>query len=326
MVTIMSKIFKTYRQQLSILRDRGLFVPTDGKPMRILENENYYKIINGYKEPFLDNSVINTEKYINGAKFSEIVALYNFDREIRLIFLRNILILETKIKSLIAYEFSKSYGHDNYLKISSFNDLRHTNAKPNKLYEQNRQISELIAELQKYIAKESMRKDYIKHYLHEYGYVPLWVLINTITFGSVSKFFHLMQDKNKANVSKIFNVHIEEFDQYLKVLSIVRNICAHDERLYNLSLHNEYNKSIDIADTIFHQNLNIQNINNRYIMGKNDLFAIVISLKALLPAREFNKFKKSLVAEIEKLNQSLSCVSISNLYDRMGFPANWDSI
>ena len=43
------KEYKTFNQQLTILRNRGLIVPTDGKPKRFLEQENYYNVINGYK-------------------------------------------------------------------------------------------------------------------------------------------------------------------------------------------------------------------------------------------------------------------------------------
>jgi hypothetical protein len=50
------KKFLTYRQQLKVLRDRGLNVPKNGKPMRILETENYYNIINGYKNLFLNSN------------------------------------------------------------------------------------------------------------------------------------------------------------------------------------------------------------------------------------------------------------------------------
>ena len=34
------KEYKTFNQQLSILRNRGLTVPTDGSPKRFLEQEN----------------------------------------------------------------------------------------------------------------------------------------------------------------------------------------------------------------------------------------------------------------------------------------------
>ena len=41
--------------------------------MRILEDENYYKLINGYKDLFL-NSTASTESFIQGTHFSEIKA------------------------------------------------------------------------------------------------------------------------------------------------------------------------------------------------------------------------------------------------------------
>ena len=49
----MLKEFKTFNQQLTILRSRGMIVPTDGRPKRFLEQENYYNVINGYKDLFL---------------------------------------------------------------------------------------------------------------------------------------------------------------------------------------------------------------------------------------------------------------------------------
>ena len=47
------KEHKTFNQQLTILRNRGVVVPTNGKPKRFLEQENYYNVINGYKDLFL---------------------------------------------------------------------------------------------------------------------------------------------------------------------------------------------------------------------------------------------------------------------------------
>lgn len=135
-----------------------------------------------------------------------------------------------------------------------------------------------------------------------------------------------MKDKEKVSISKVFNVKINELDKYLKVLSIVRNICAHDERLYNLKLHNNNNKAISIPDTIYHQKLNITKKNGGYDKGKNDLFAIVISLKALLEARDFKKFIRALREEFSELEKSLICINIDLIYQKMGFPVNWEEI
>ena len=61
------KEYKTYRQLLIILRNRGMDIPkgsAGSRVMRILENENYYNVINGYKDLFLDSSSTpELEKY-----------------------------------------------------------------------------------------------------------------------------------------------------------------------------------------------------------------------------------------------------------------------
>lgn len=73
------KPFKTHNQQLKILRDRGLEVPSEKK--RDLENENYYNIINGYKDLFLciDSRGLPEvpEKFIEGTHFDEVFLCIN---------------------------------------------------------------------------------------------------------------------------------------------------------------------------------------------------------------------------------------------------------
>lgn len=100
------KVFKTYRQQLKILRNRGLTVPTNSKPMRILQEENYYALINGYKELFIGintSAVDQTETFIPGAIFEEIYSLSIFDRNLRAILLKSILKIENQFKSFVSY-------------------------------------------------------------------------------------------------------------------------------------------------------------------------------------------------------------------------------
>ena len=92
------KEFKTFNQQLTILRDRGMIVPTDGSPKRFLEQENYYNVINGYKDLFLckdsHGNTIIPETYLPNTHFNELKALFLFDRELRFLFLKYLLIFE----------------------------------------------------------------------------------------------------------------------------------------------------------------------------------------------------------------------------------------
>lgn len=106
------KEHKTFNQQLTILRNRGVVVPTNGKPKRFLEQENYYNVINGYKDLFLvkdsNNRPVEPEIYQKGTHFNELKALFLFDRELRILLLKYLLIFENSIKTTVAYEFSKN--------------------------------------------------------------------------------------------------------------------------------------------------------------------------------------------------------------------------
>ena len=78
------KEHKTFDQQLRILRERGMTVPKNGQPKRFLEQENYYNVVNGYKDLFLkrdaNNRSITPEQYIAGTHFRELQNLFLFDR------------------------------------------------------------------------------------------------------------------------------------------------------------------------------------------------------------------------------------------------------
>lgn len=119
------KEFKTFNQQLTILRNRGMIVPTDGRPKRFLEQENYYNVINGYKDLFLrkdtHGNAITPETYLPNTHFNELKALFLFDRELRFLFLKYLLIFENSFKTVISYEFSQKYPKANsYLDIANY--------------------------------------------------------------------------------------------------------------------------------------------------------------------------------------------------------------
>ena len=103
------KEFKTYSEQLELLKSRGIIVEDVDFALKKLKEENYFNIINGYKDLFLDKNSVE-ERYIENVKFEEIYALYDFDRVLRNILFKPILKVESILRSLIAYNFSEKYG------------------------------------------------------------------------------------------------------------------------------------------------------------------------------------------------------------------------
>lgn len=64
-------MFSDINKQITILQSRGLKIDNNSKTRNLLIDHNYYNVINGFKEPFLDKSQ-STEVYKTGTTFKEI--------------------------------------------------------------------------------------------------------------------------------------------------------------------------------------------------------------------------------------------------------------
>ena len=301
----MEKEFKIIDEQIEILKLRNVLIEDYNIAYKILSKNNYYYLINGYKNLFIDKTK-NIEKYLNNTKIEEIYALYKFDKDIKIIFLKHLLLLESEIDTHIAYEFSKSYGHKNYLILDNFNNSK-------KIFIQ-KFINDINLEIE-YQYKNSNKM--ITHYLDNYKYIPLWVLVRVLSFGKISKFYSLMKPKEQNEISRKYNLRIKEFKVMLHNLTLIRNICAHDEKLYDIKMKNR------IFNTIYHKKLQIKNKNGNYQFATRDLFSIVIILKMLLGKEIFSEFYSNIIKTIEKLENQLSVIKIDKVLYKMGFPKNY---
>ena len=304
------KVFKTLDDLVILLQERGVDIQDASArdyAKSVLEKHGYYNLINGYNKLFLDTES-GTVKYRPGTTMNEINALYQFDRVLRDIFFRYILEAETHIKSLISYYFSAAHGHKNYLVYTNFNtSLRDSESK----------ITNLIAEIQRQTANHSNDPS-ISHYLKTHGYIPLWVLNNILTLGTISKFYSLMLPRERQSVSRCFNIMDNELENALAYISTVRNFCAHGNRLYC------FRTKKPLSTTMYHQQLGIpQNEHGEYLKGKRDLFACLIALKSLLSNNDYKRMSKEIYPAIGTLDKKLQLLTRNEILDEMGFPQNW---
>lgn len=306
----MEKIFKTIDEQIDILKSRNIIIDDYDKAYTLLSKNNYYYLINGYKDLFIDFTS-KKEKYINGTKLHELYALYGFDKDIKISFLKYLLLIENEIDTYIAYEFSKSYGHKNYLVPTNF--CNSSSKQP--------LIEKFIKDVDLEIGYQYKNSnEMIMHYLDNYNYVPLWVLVRILSFGKISKFFSLMKPKEQNAISRKYNLRIHEFRVVLHNLALIRNICAHDEKLYDIKMKSR------ISSTIYHNKLKIENKNGNYQYATRDLFSIVIALKMLLEKEQFSTFYMEIINNIEKLKKELHTISIDKVLYKMGFPKNYKNL
>ena len=72
--------------------------------------------------------------------------------------------------------------------------------------------------------------------------------------------------------------------------------------------------------------LSLPQSGNQYEKGKQDLFAVVIAFRYLLPGKDFLEFKRKLIKEIDRVNREVEHISEVELLNKMGFSENWKSI
>src|SRR5574344_2147668 len=303
-----SKVFRTIEEQLDILKSKGLVIADYDKAKETLLRENYF-FLNGYRSPFL---VTGSKRFIEGTTFEELYSLFTFDRFFRNIIFKNLLIVENNYKSIFSYVLSKKYGYKekDYLNADNFDRSK----------EKNRQINDLLSKLKRQIRINGYQHQATSHYINNYGYIPMWVGVKVLSFGLMSELYTILKEEDRQEIASYYNLDTDALEDYLSVLANYRNLCAHEDILYN----HETQKAI--PDTRFHGALDIPKVDDEYIYGKNDIFALIIILKNVLTKTDFKMMMNEIDYEIEYLSSKLKVIGVQKVLYRMGFPDNYKQI
>lgn len=304
-----NKEFKNLNQQIEILRSKGLIINNEEYAKEVLLRENYF-FLNGYRHLFMKSDT--NRQYIDGTTFEEVYSLFLFDRSFRNVIFKNILIIENNVKSILSYTMSLKYGYreKDYLHPKNFTQN----------HEKIRQVNDIIHKMKRQIKTNATQHSATMHYVNNYGYIPLWVLVKVLSFGLVGELFTILKKEDQLSIAEIYNIDPETMSNYLVMLSNYRNLCAHEDIVFE----NRTQRQID--DTKYHRILKIDITNDEYVYGKNDIFALIIIIKQMLKDDEV----RDLILEIKKLFDNLEynikSISIDKVLDRMGFPKNWQDI
>lgn len=199
------KKFLTYKEQIQFLSEEKICLLR----MWIMHanfyiKAGYFPLINGYKEPFKNPT---TNRFEDGTRLEDIYELYEFDMELRSIYIKYILIVERNIKSALSYYFCDVFGDGqrDYLIAANYDFV-------------GKKIPVIQTMLR--IISGQLRKDsdyaYIRHYMTKYGDVPLWVLFNVLTLGQMSKIYSCQKGQVKIRVCRYFgDIKVNELEKML---------------------------------------------------------------------------------------------------------------
>ncbi len=239
----MSKSWLSFEQQLISLKSKGMLIDNDVAALSYLERVGYYRL-SGYWYPFrqFDDDILNdkiTNKrlgvFVDNTHFRDIVALYVFDKKIRLLALDALERIEMAVRVDIAHILGKKdpQAHEQVDKLDG------NFAKKAIKYGKNKGKTEHQLWLAKHsqLLHRARKEPFIAHHNYSYhGIVPIWVAIEVWDFGCMSRLYAGMTYLDKTAIAQKYGVSAKQLEQWLRSLNFIRNVSAHHSRLWNANI------------------------------------------------------------------------------------------
>lgn len=225
------KEFLTHNQQMRRLRDDKKISCAGSKDKEILCRIGYFNLVNGYKNPFVaDVDPNGNHIYYRGTHIKEIYALKQFDDELRSLLLKHITLVEEEVRTVTAYKFDEvnANGQITWYQIEAYNPQN--GGAP---------IMKVISKA--YHDVERSSQEYVKYYQDHHKFIPTWIMAKVISFSNFINLLDCSKDSVKQAVCRLYGMVDAagycDFDLLigsLHWLRIVRNSCAHNERIYTM--------------------------------------------------------------------------------------------
>lgn len=313
------KIHKSFAEQVEILKSRNMIIEDEKAVEEYLSKCNYYRL-NVYFHIFLSKD--KTRKswtYNKKVSFEDIKAIEETDSYLRHLIFNYIEKIELKLRTLISYYSSKSFGEYAFDSGDCFDDQKQISIGNTRYSYKDLGIKIFADQLalmlqpfdQSVIQKMKsnpqnlrrserhellqLRKKYPVEYHHVLKYggkFPAWVLVEYISFGNLSKVYRYLKKDIQNDICNNFNIFvskgsqtkIKHFSSWLYCLSAVRNICAHHGYLFRRELDIKPSTKIDYFS------IYLNYCNKKETSGY--IFDTVICIYSILAKEERASFKK----------------------------------
>jgi abortive infection bacteriophage resistance protein len=210
----------TINEQVEKLKSRGLVFDSGVEKVKeVLLDIGYYRL-GFYWSPF---EIDKDHNFKPGTKFSDVLALYYLDVDLKNILVRILNRIEINFKTQLIYFVSNQYDKDS---IWFTNNKIVKNSFVEGFYNfYNKNI--------KTINNKPIQKHHLKYRNHKYA--PAWKTIEFMSLGSTINLYDaLLNESLKRTIAKQYDVlSLQNFKNYLKTIRYIRNICAHSDLLFD---------------------------------------------------------------------------------------------
>lgn len=214
----------TIQQQINLLKARGLAFGDEAIAALFLSNVSYYRLA-GYWWPMQADKTLHTFK--PRSTFENVIAIYNFDRELRLLIFDVIERIEIGFRTRLIYHLSHEISAWWFEDANNFkNAVEHTDS----LIAIDRELNQ---------SKEVFIKQHRLQYFTDLRRPPAWKTLEVVSFGALSKIYGNLKPviAGKDLIAKeLGTVNHTYLPSWLQTIAQIRNICAHHGRLWNKNL------------------------------------------------------------------------------------------
>ncbi|TFB28189.1 Abi family protein [Pedobacter alluvionis] len=214
----------TIDEHIAQLQERGLVIADKVLAAHYLSHVSYYRLA-GYWWPMQADKA--QHKFKENSKFEDIIHLYNFDRELRILIFDAIEKIEISLRTKLIYHLSHEFDPWWFQNIAIFQD--------------SGALIETLANLKEEIerSKDIFIKEHKKRYKEDLRFPPAWKSLEMTSFGSLSKLYGNLKNtiKSKDTIAEELGaVNHTYLPSWLQSIAQIRNYCAHHSRLWNKNL------------------------------------------------------------------------------------------
>lgn len=214
----------TIEEQIAQLRSRGLIINPEDEAAHYLSHISYYRLGEYWYVMQEDKTA---HKFKPNSRFADVIALYNFDRELRILLFDVIEKLEISLRTKMIYHLSHEFDPWWFQNFQLFQDSRAL----------VRTLSNLEEEISR--SKDITIKSHFKKHKDDLRFPPAWKSLEQTSFGALSKLYGNLKSSvgSKNTIAEEFGaVNHTYLPSWLQSISQIRNYCAHHSRLWNRNL------------------------------------------------------------------------------------------
>jgi abortive infection bacteriophage resistance protein len=214
MMALYEKPYRSFEEQLCVLKERGMLVADDAKALACLSRIGYYRL-SAYWHPFRKFTFFkdaNTGKiksqplddFVEHLNFQHVIQLYVFDKKLRLLFLDAIERIEVAFRTDIAYLLGRT---DRFAHLMP--ELLDGNFTKKLIDPTGVSSSTRYSEwLQRYDhTRLRSKEDFVQHFQEKYGgRIPIWAAVELWDFDALSNFYADMKFADRTEIANNYGI------------------------------------------------------------------------------------------------------------------------